>query len=46
MLQEGKLYIGNLSFKTTEDGLREAFSEHGEVSFARVISDRDTGRSR
>lgn len=46
ILQEGKLYIGNLAFKTTEEGLREAFGEHGEITFARVISDRDSGRSR
>lgn len=45
-IQEGKLYIGNLAFKTTEEGLREAFGEHGEITFARVISDRDSGRSR
>lgn len=46
ILQEGKLYIGNLAFKTTEEGLRESFGEHGEITFARVISDRDSGRSR
>ena len=44
--QVGKLYIGNLAFKTTEDNLREAFAGHGEITFARVISDRDSGRSR
>lgn len=44
--QDGKLYIGNLAFKTEEDGLREAFQGYGEITFARVISDRDTGRSR
>jgi hypothetical protein len=44
--QEGKLYVGNLAFKTTEEGLREAFGSHGEITFARVISDRDSGRSR
>lgn len=44
--QEGKLYIGNLAFATTEEGLREAFDKFGVISFARVISDRDTGRSR
>eukprot|EP00624_Nannochloropsis_granulata_P006677 evm.model.NODE_5049_length_5772_cov_33.805092.3 len=43
---EGKLYVGNLAFKTTEEGLREAFGSHGEITFARVISDRDSGRSR
>lgn len=40
------LYVGNLSFDTTEDGLREAFAEHGEVASARIITDRETGRSR
>lgn len=40
------LYIGNLSFDTTEDGLRQAFAAHGAVSSARIITDRDTGRSR
>jgi RNA recognition motif-containing protein len=44
--EESKLYIGNLAFRTTTDGLREAFSQYGEVVFARVIVDRDTGRSR
>jgi RNA recognition motif-containing protein len=40
------IYVGNLSFNTTEDALREAFAQHGEVSSARIISDRETGRSR
>jgi RNA recognition motif-containing protein len=40
------LYVGNLSFNTTNDGLRRAFEEFGEVSSANVITDRDTGRSR
>lgn len=41
-----KLYVGNLSFKTTADGLREAFARFGEVTSASVVSDRETGRSR
>ncbi len=40
------IYVGNLSFDTTEDSLRQVFSQHGEVSSARIISDRETGRSR
>lgn len=40
------LYVGNLSFDATEEDLREAFEAHGEVSSARIISDRATGRSR
>jgi RNA recognition motif-containing protein len=41
-----KLYVGNLSFSTTADDLREAFGEHGTVVSAQIVSDRDTGRSR
>lgn len=41
-----KLYVGNLSFKTTSDDLREYFSQAGEVETASVIEDRETGRSR
>ncbi|MDP6553257.1 MAG: RNA-binding protein [Pirellulaceae bacterium] len=41
-----RIYVGNLSFKTTADGLRDAFSEFGEVSSSTVVSDRETGRSR
>lgn len=41
-----KLYIGNLAFKTDEDGLRDAFSKFGNITFARVIYDRMTDRSR
>ena len=40
------IYVGNLSFDETEDSLREAFAAHGEVTSARIISDRETGRSR
>jgi RNA recognition motif-containing protein len=41
-----KLYVGNLSFKTTSDDLREYFSQAGTVESASVIEDRETGRSR
>ena len=40
------IYVGNLSYDATEDDLREAFSQHGEVSSVNIIMDRHTGRSR
>ncbi len=40
------LYVGNLSFDTTSDSLQEAFEQHGSVSSAQVVTDRETGRSR
>jgi RNA recognition motif-containing protein len=41
-----KLYVGNLSFSTTEQTLRAAFEEFGEVTSATLVMDRDTGRPR
>lgn len=41
-----KLYVGNLSWNTDEGMLRTAFSAHGNVDEAVVVTDRDTGRSR
>ena len=41
-----KLYVGNLSFDTTSDDLLAAFGQHGQVTSAQVVTDRDTGRSR
>jgi cold-inducible RNA-binding protein len=41
-----KLYVGNLSFQTGESELNEIFSAHGAVDGCRIITDRDTGRSR
>jgi RNA recognition motif-containing protein len=41
-----KLFIGGLSFSTTEDRLRAAFAEVGQVDSAAIVMDRDTGRSR
>jgi cold-inducible RNA-binding protein len=40
------IFVGNLSYNTSDDSLRAAFEAFGEVSSARVISDRETGRSR
>ena len=41
-----KLYVGNLSFNTSEAQLRELFAAHGEVSSASLVMDRETGRPR
>ena len=41
-----KIYVGNMSFDTTEDTLRNAFAAHGDVDEVAVITDRDTGRPR
>ena len=41
-----RLYIGNLSYQTTDDDLRPLFSEAGEVASATVITERDSGRSK
>ncbi len=41
-----KLYVGNLSFSTSEAQLRELFSAHGEVTSATLVMDRETGRPR
>jgi len=41
-----KLFVGGLSWDTTDEGLRKAFASHGEITEAKVITDRDTGRSR
>lgn len=41
-----KIYVGNLSFQTTEDGVRDLFSEYGNVKSVSWITDRDTGRFR
>lgn len=40
------LYVSNLAYTVTDDDLRNAFAAFGNVSSARVITDRDTGRSR
>ena len=41
-----KLYVGNLSFETTENDLQDLFEQHGAVSEVRLMMDRMTGKSR
>jgi cold-inducible RNA-binding protein len=41
-----KLFVGSLSWDTNDDGLHEAFAQFGEITEAKVITDRDSGRSR
>jgi cold-inducible RNA-binding protein len=43
---ENKLYVGNLSYSTTEGELERTFAEYGEVLSAVIITERDTGRSK
>ena len=40
------IYVGNLPYQITEDELRDAFAAYGEVSSAKIIMDRETGRSK
>ncbi len=41
-----KIYVGNLSFETTETEIRELFGQYGEVEEVNLITDRETGRPR
>jgi RNA recognition motif-containing protein len=41
-----KIYVGNLSFQSTEDTIRELFTPHGEIQEVSIVTDRETGRSR
>ena len=41
-----RLYVGNLSFNTTEVELRDLFSQHGTVTETKMVADRETGRPR
>jgi len=43
---ESKLYVGNLAYSTTEDDLRDLFSQAGDVRSVALIKDRETGRSK
>lgn len=40
------IYVGNLSYRVSDDSLRNFFEQFGEVSSAKVVMDRETGRSR
>jgi cold-inducible RNA-binding protein len=46
LMSQNKLYVGNLSFNSTEDDITDAFSAHGTVTSVNIIMDRDTGRPR
>ena len=46
IMSTGKLYVGNMSFKTSEDELRDAFAEYGSVTDVYVALDKMTGRPR
>lgn len=41
-----RIYVGNISYRMTEDDLRDLFGEHGQVDEAAIVNDRETGRSR
>jgi len=43
-VNSAKLYVGNLSYETSEASIRTAFEAHGEVASVNLITDRDTGR--
>jgi RNA recognition motif-containing protein len=44
VVNSAKLYVGNLSYETSEAAIRTAFEAHGEVTSVALITDRDTGR--
>ena len=45
-MSQNKLYVGNMSFNSTEDDIRDAFAPHGTVTSVNIIMDRETGRPR
>lgn len=45
-MSEMNIYVGNLAFTLTDEQLRDAFAAFGEVTSAKIISDRETGRSK
>ena len=45
-LKVTNIYVGNLSFRATEDDIRQAFGAYGDVASVNIIVDRETGRSR
>ena len=46
MAEEINIYVGNLSYRATEDEVRELFEQYGNVSRVNLITDRDSGRAR
>jgi cold-inducible RNA-binding protein len=45
-MQQNRLFVGNLSFNTGEEAIRDLFAQYGEVTKATLVTDRTTGRSR
>ncbi len=45
-MNEAKIYVGNLSYNTTEDQLRDFFTQYGSIEEVKLISDFQTGRSK
>jgi RNA recognition motif-containing protein len=45
-MSQNKLYVGNMSFNSTEDDIRDAFAAHGTVTSVNIVMDRETGRPR
>lgn len=45
-MNQAKIYVGNLSYNTTEDQLRDFFGQYGNISDCKLISDFQTGRSK
>lgn len=45
-MQKQNLFVGSLAYATTDDGLKAFFEQVGPVEYARVMTDRETGRSR
>lgn len=45
-MENKKLYVGNLSYSTTEEQLTELFGEHGVVESVKLINDHETGRAK
>jgi RNA recognition motif-containing protein len=43
-MSSAKLYVGNLSYETSEESIKTAFEAHGEVASVNLITDRDSGR--
>lgn len=46
MAENKKLYVGNIAYSMNDESLKQAFEKHGEVVSARIITDRETGRSK
>ncbi len=45
-MSQSKIYVGNLSYDTNENGLQSRFGQYGEITEVKLIKDRETGRSK